>query len=218
MRRKADAFSRSRSYSPSRNGPPFSGSHAVPPSSKAPSRGGGLFRSRRSGGAEGSGSGVPIWLLLLVAAGITLASYVLVPNPTSGGKSHLSSGSVGLSPSKVRKDKAPKNSKDLYTVNGIPVNDATKKMHEHESRWVDGEKALKEQLKKLAVLQSQGKELGVPALTRYLGETFPAWAGEGVDRALWEARRDAKYAEMRAAEDEWNRKIADIIARDKERG
>lgn len=141
-----------------------------------------------------------------------------MPNPTSGEASHLSSGSVGLSPSKVRKDKTTRQSKESYTVKEIPVNDATMKMHEHESRWVDGEKALKEQLKKLAVLQSQGKELGVPALTRYLGEDFPAWAGEGVDRSKWEARRDAKYAEMRAAEDAWNRKIADIIARDKERG
>ena len=216
MRRKADVVSRSRSYSPSRDGPPFSGSHAVPPSGKATSRGGLLFRSRRSGN-EGSGSGIPIWLLLLVAAGITLASYVLVPNPKAG-TSHLSSGSVGLSPTKATKSKTTKQSKESSTVNGIPVNDATKKMHEQESRWVDGEKALKEQLKKLAVLQSQGKEMGVPALTRYLGENFPAWAGEGVDRAKWEARRDAKYAEMRAAEDEWNRKIADIIARDKERG
>jgi hypothetical protein len=103
-------------------------------------------------------------------------------------------------------------------VDGIPVNEATRRMYAQDSRWVDGEKALKRQLQKLAQLQAAGKELGVPALTRYLGEDFPAWAGTGINRAEWEAKRDEKYAEMRKAETEWNKKITQLIDQDKQRG
>ena len=79
------------------------------------------------------------------------------------------------------------------------------------SQWVEGEQRLKRELQKLVALQEQGKELGVPVLTRWLGEDIPAWAGEGVDRNEWDAKVQARYAEMRQDEERWRERIAAAI-------
>lgn len=85
-------------------------------------------------------------------------------------------------------------------------------MHSHDSlqskqssssNWVDGEKKLKQKLKVLMERQKQGKDLGVPVLTRYLGEDIPAWPGEGVDRDEWKKKVDEKYKEMAETEKQW---------------
>ena len=75
---------------------------------------------------------------------------------------------------------------------------ATDAMLQQTSTWVDGEKRLKKKLKKLAELQAAGKELGVPALTRDLGDDIPAWCGSdcGMTVEEWQAKVDAKCAEM----------------------
>ena len=92
---------------------------------------------------------------------------------------------------------------------------ATQAMLEQDSKWVDGEKKLKQKLKVLATRQEQGKDLGVPVLTRYLGEEIPAWAGEGVNVDEWNKKVAAKYDEMRQEEEEWKKRMQVIIDRDK---
>jgi hypothetical protein len=81
--------------------------------------------------------------------------------------------------------------------------DASERMKKQPSSWVDGEKKLKQKLKVLLERQKQGKDLGVPVLTRYLGEDIPAWPGEGVDRDEWQKRVDGKYKEMAETEKQW---------------
>ena len=89
--------------------------------------------------------------------------------------------------------------------------EATKRMLAQDSRWVDGEKKLKAKLKVLYERQKEGKDLGVPVLTRYLGEDIPAWPSEGMDRVTWEAKVDAKYKEMREEEEQWKTKMTALL-------
>ena len=81
----------------------------------------------------------------------------------------------------------------------------------HQQSWVEGEQRLKRELQKLVALQQQGQELGVPVLTRWLGEDIPAWAGTGVDRDAWQAQVQARYKEMRLEEEHWRARVADTI-------
>jgi hypothetical protein len=92
---------------------------------------------------------------------------------------------------------------------------ATEAMLQQDSKWVDGEKKLKQKLKVLAARQAEGKDLGVPVLTRYLGEEMPAWAGEGVNVDEWQKKVAAKYDEMRVEEEEWKKEMQVIIDREK---
>jgi hypothetical protein len=92
---------------------------------------------------------------------------------------------------------------------------ATRAMLEQDSKWVDGEKKLKQKLKVLATRQEQGKDAGVPVLTRYLGEEIPAWAGEGVNVDEWNKKVAAKYDEMRQEEEVWKKRMQVIIDREK---
>lgn len=87
---------------------------------------------------------------------------------------------------------------------------AMKRMMQQDSKWVDGERKLKEKLKVLAERQRQGKDIGVPVLTRYLGEDIPAWP-EGMSKEEWQKKVDAKYAEMRKEEEEWKAQVAALL-------
>lgn len=89
--------------------------------------------------------------------------------------------------------------------------DATAAMLQQDSSWVDGEKKLKKKLKELAERQAKGLDLGVPVLTRWLGDDIPAWAGEGVDVEEWQKKVDARYDEMREEEMRWREKMADLM-------
>jgi hypothetical protein len=92
---------------------------------------------------------------------------------------------------------------------------ATHAMLQQDSKWVDGEKKLKQKLKVLAARQEKGLDLGVPVLTRYLGEEMPAWAGGGVNVDEWQKKVDAKYDVMRQEEEEWKKMMQVIIDREK---
>jgi hypothetical protein len=54
--------------------------------------------------------------------------------------------------------------------------EATAAMLSHPSKYVDEEKKLKRELKKLVVYQQQGKCLSVPVLTRWQGDNKPVWS------------------------------------------
>ncbi|KAG7351079.1 hypothetical protein IV203_010439 [Nitzschia inconspicua] len=90
---------------------------------------------------------------------------------------------------------------------------ATARMEAQSSRWVDGEKKLKQKLQVLYDRQQQGHDLGVPVLTRWLGDDFPAYVTPdmGIDVAVWKKEVEAKYAEMRKEEEEWQAKMNTII-------
>lgn len=92
---------------------------------------------------------------------------------------------------------------------------ATARMEAQSSRWVDGEKRLKELLTPLYEMQKKGKHLGVPVLTRYLGEDVPAYIGtpdSAMNEAEWRKLVEAKYEEMRVEEEAWKKKMAAHIA------
>mmetsp|Transcript_13416 Transcript_13416/g.28431 ORF Transcript_13416/g.28431 Transcript_13416/m.28431 type:complete len:261 (-) Transcript_13416:389-1171(-) len=93
---------------------------------------------------------------------------------------------------------------------------ASARMEAQSSRWVDGERALR---KKLAVLYDQQnkekKYLGVPVLTRYLGEDIPAYIGTPdvtMKEEEWRELVKAKYEEMRQEEDDFRKKMESFIA------
>ena len=103
----------------------------------------------------------------------------------------------------------------------VEMNEATKRMLQQESKWVDGEKKLKAKLKGLVEQQARGQEVGVPVLTRYLGDDFPAWAPkdwteEQVQK--WNQDISDKYVEMRKAETEWQGYIMDMLEQQKQQG
>ena len=90
-------------------------------------------------------------------------------------------------------------------------NAATARMMAQDSNWVDGERKLKKKLKELLEQQQEGKLLGAPVLTRWLGDDFPAWVGEGMKEEEWRADVDAKYTEMRKDEEAWQKRMQALI-------
>jgi len=88
------------------------------------------------------------------------------------------------------------------------------RMEAHSISWVDREKALKKKLQVLFDMQKKGDSLGVPVLTRYLGEDFPAFVGTpGSTMKEEEFKKlvEAKYEEMRKEEEEWQKKMTLLI-------
>ena len=53
--------------------------------------------------------------------------------------------------------------------------------------------------------------MGAPVLTRWLGDDFPAWVGEGMKEEEWRADVDAKYTEMRKDEEAWQKRMQALI-------
>ena len=89
--------------------------------------------------------------------------------------------------------------------------EATARMLAQSSKWVDGEKALKKKLSILEEEQKNNKNLGVPILTRWLGDDFPAWVTPDMDEKEWRSKVDEKYAEMRKEEEEWIKQMQKIV-------
>lgn len=90
----------------------------------------------------------------------------------------------------------------------------SERMAKQTSKWVDGEKQLKLKLKELVELQKQGKEIGTPVLTRWLGEDIPAFAGEGVNKEEWEKKIEESYDRMRKEEEEWRQAVSAILEKE----
>lgn len=73
--------------------------------------------------------------------------------------------------------------------------------------WVEGEQKLKAALKELAERQARGLDIGVPVLTRWLGDDVPAWPSAQMPQEQWQQKVDEKYAAMRQEEQEWIQKM-----------
>jgi len=103
---------------------------------------------------------------------------------------------------------------DNANLNRASSDAATARMEAQPSRWVDGEKALRKKLRVLYDIQMKGQSLGVPVLTRYMGEDIPAFVGtpdSTMNEEEWKKLVDAKYEEMTKEEEEWRKKIALLI-------
>jgi len=88
---------------------------------------------------------------------------------------------------------------------------ASQAMLLQSSKWVDGEKKLKKKLTELYEKQQKGELLGVPVLTRWLGDDFPAWVTPDMDEQKWREDVATKYKEMRDAEEEWKKEMQKLI-------
>ena len=90
---------------------------------------------------------------------------------------------------------------------------ASARMESQGSQWVDGEKKLKQKLQELYDQQQQGKHLGVPVLTRWLGDDIPVYVTPDmdVDVEQWKKQVQDKYAEMRREEEEWQKEMSKLI-------
>ena len=150
--------------------------------------------ARRSSAKSGS-------LVFLLIAAILIAVVAL-----------MSPGSIKVVERKIAKDvyRAEQQVEDWFQPRRPVVEDrmaadfdASAAMKRQPSNWVDGEKKLKAKLKVLAERQSQGHDLTVPILTRFLGDDFPAWVEKGDGEEAWKKKRDEKYEEMRKEEIIW---------------
>ena len=88
---------------------------------------------------------------------------------------------------------------------------ASQAMQMQSSNWVDGEKKLKKKLTELYKKQQKGELLGVPVLTRWLGDDFPAWVTPDMDEKKWRDDVAAKYKEMREEEEAWKQQMQKIM-------
>lgn len=90
-----------------------------------------------------------------------------------------------------------------------------------DSKWVDGEKKLKQKLEILVERQRQGNDIGVPVLTRWLGDDIPAWPTEDSDNPMpikeWNEKVRLRYEQMRAEEMEWRSQMTQFLKNDLER-
>lgn len=165
--------------------------------------------------------------VILLSIAVLVAFVFLFPSHAV-----VDHGSSGISPDKVINDfrksnqRQPRSQEEIehelrQRIEKLPPKlivqdrrkskEASEAMARQSSKWVDGEKKLKQKLKVLYERQKKGLDLGVPILTRYLGEDIPAWVGAGVDEKEWRAKVDAKYAEMKEEETKWREEMKKII-------
>jgi len=98
------------------------------------------------------------------------------------------------------------------SAGGIP------KLSDMDSRWVDGEKKLKQALEVLVDRQRQGQDIGVPVLTRWLGDDIPVWPTQKADDPMpqdeWNQKVEAAYVKMREEEMEWRSQMTLFLEQD----
>lgn len=78
--------------------------------------------------------------------------------------------------------------------------------------WVEGEQKLKRALKQLALRQARGVDIGVPVLTRWVGDDIPAWPGpDTMPQEAWTKAVEERYAAMRKEETEWRARMNEYL-------
>ena len=118
-------------------------------------------------------------------------------------------------------------SKRFYSADSISsdntIYQADVRMQQQSSKWVDSEKKLKKALQVLVERQEKGLDLGVPVLTRYLGDSIPAFYSKD-DASLnmgiktveeWNALIEKKYVEMRNEENRWRELVTSTLLSDR---
>lgn len=205
-------------------GQPLSSS---PPStfSSSARRGIASINNKRKGfGRNSSGAGGllnPVVLLIVLAISLLVMSWIFFPAEVMEVEHQMILGGQKLAnAAKGTERKAERSVEDWWE-------NAEEKCKDHDdppscvmelqsSTWVDGEKKLKKKLQVLYERQLKGEMLGVPVLTRWLGEDVPAWLEPGMDEEEWKRTVDRKYAEMAAEEEQWKKDMAKIVE-DRER-
>ena len=159
-----------RSHQPSSSNPLFGGPRQAsgPLSKKGKKKGGGIIS--------------PSWSILVAALGLmALVSWYFFPSTVLKVEEEAKHEMEQFAKQAIE---AEHRVEDWFTNKDEPMrpnnaddpNDrsaseaATARMMAQESKWVDGEKKLKAKLKELAERQQRGELLGVPVLTRWLGE------------------------------------------------
>ena len=109
------------------------------------------------------------------------------------------------------------------TSNTHTMYESDVRMQQQSSKWVDDEKKLKQALQVLVDRQTRGLDLGVPVLTRYLGEHIPAFYSKD-DPSLnlgiasveeWNRLIQEKYTEMRNEENRWREIVTKTLLSDR---
>lgn len=188
----------------------------------------GITGIRPNGGrGDGNAAVISTWVLVLIAVALTVANCMF-PSEVEQAEQEL------VKEAYAAEQRLESEMMDWWASNGhhpAPIAEggggdphrntaetkhaATERMMNQDSRWVDGEKKLKRELQKLVARQRQGKDLGVPVLTRWLGDDVPAWAGEGVNVDEWNAKVKARYDEMRQEEERWREMVAATLQNEK---
>lgn len=163
-----------------------------------------------------SGSSRPVLMVVLLVASLVGLSWIFFPSQVL----EVEHQAAGVGKELVKEARqAERQVEDWWQQHELAASDntdavedpATARMEAQSSKWVDGEKALKKKLQVLYDKQQKGELLGVPVLTRYLGEDIPAWVEPGMDEAEWKQQVDAKYAEMREEEEQWKKDMAKLV-------
>lgn len=180
--------------------------------------------ARTSARRSGRPSSPWIWVLFALAALITIATYMFPEQVHQAENSameeviQVEQDIVKWWSQPVQKPPVPLNEHPHFVSDTRDPTERMKQQQQQQSAasysWVEGEKKLKEKLKVLYQRQQQGLDLGVPVLTRYLGEDIPAWPEAGKEEE-WQKQVDAKYEEMRREEEEWKAKITALLKAEK---
>lgn len=101
---------------------------------------------------------------------------------------------------------------DAQTTTG----EATAAMLAQPSSFVDGEKKLKAELRKLKERQAKGMDRGVKTLTQWLGDDIPVWTTKE-NEAEWTKKVEQRKAELKAEDDKFWAKVQDHVEEEKER-
>lgn len=88
--------------------------------------------------------------------------------------------------------------------------EATAAMLAQPSSFVDGEKKLKAELRKLKERQAKGMDRGVKTLTQWLGDDIPAWTAKE-NEAEWTKKVEQRKAELKAEDDKFWAKVRDHV-------